>query len=163
MRAPLLSLGVMVLSLYSVSPTLALEFSSSPALDAFSQQGKKLRADLEHVYRNSTEKAKSPLSGIDVSLTVAKYIPIGTSFDDAERILKADGFRMGPRPPHHVQKDSIVKYPEALRFAWSGGLDLDQTFLVSKTSVSVTLFPDSPGSPNARVKEIQASLRTTYL
>ena len=85
------------------------------------------------------------------------------SFDDAERILIGAGFKMGPRPPHPIQKESIVKYPEAFRFAWFGELDLDQTFLVSKTSVSVTLFPDAPDNPNARAKEIQALLHTTYL
>jgi hypothetical protein len=86
-----------------------------------------------------------------VSSTIAKYIPIRTSFDDAERILNSAGFTMGPRPPHALENDAIVKYPAAFRFAWFGKLELDQTFLVGSTSVSVILFPDSPDNPHARV------------
>ena len=163
MRRTFLGTALAVTSLYLLVPTFAFEISSSPALDALSQQGKQLRADLWEIYKDSKEKAKSPSSGIDVSSTVTKYIPIGMSFDDAERILIGAGFKMGPRPPHPIQKESIVKYPEAFRFAWFGELDLDQTFRVSKTSVSVTLFPDAPDNPNARAKEIQALLHTTYL
>jgi hypothetical protein len=141
-----------------------MEFSSSPvAPDTFSQQGKQLRADLERVYRSPKETAPSIWRDIDVSSTVAKYIPIGTSFDDADRILKAAGFKMAPRPPRPIERESIVKFPEALRFAISGELDLDQTFLVSRTSVIVILSPDSPGDPNAHVKEIHASIMTAYL
>jgi len=141
---------------------LGLEFSSSPPPDTFSQQGKELRAELERIYRNRKEKVH-PLSGIDVSSTIAKYVPLGTSLDDAERILKAAGFKTDSRPPHPIQKDSIVKFDEKHRLAWLGTLVLDQTFLVSSTTVIVVLSPDSPGDPKARVKEIQGSLHTTYL
>jgi hypothetical protein len=149
---------------FLVSPSLAMEFSRSPVdSDTFSQQGKQLRAELERVYRSPKEAGQSVGRGIDVSSTIAKYIPIGTSFDDAERILKAAGFTMAPRPPRPIDRDPAPEWEKALRFAMVGGLDLDQMFLVSRTSVLVVLFPDSPGYQNSRVKEIHASIKTIYL
>ncbi len=162
MRTPLLSLGVIVLSLYPVSPSLALEFSSSPGPDTFSQQGKELRAELERVYRDPKAKRDS-LNGLDVSSTIARYIPIGTSFDDAERILIAAGFTMAPRPPRPIDRDPAPEWEKPLRFTMGGGLVLDRTFFASVTEVSVTLSPDFPGDPKAHVKEIHANLKTTYL
>jgi len=163
MRPAFLSLGVnILLSVCSVFPSLALEFSSSPALDTFSQQGKELRSKLERVYRDPKAKQDSS-KGVDVSSTVARYIPVGTSFDDAERILKAAGFEMAPRPPRPIYRDSAPEWEKALRFSMGGGLVLDRTLFASVTEVFVTLSPDLPGDPKAHVKEIHASLRTTYL
>jgi hypothetical protein len=162
MRTLLFCLGLIASSAWSLCPGLSFEFSSSPPPDAFSQQGKELRAELERVYRDSKNKRHS-LTGLDVSSTVGQYIPVGTSFDDAERILRAAGFKMAPRPPRPIDRDPAPEWEKTLRFTMMGGLDLDQTFLVSKTTVSVVLVPDSPGNPNAKVKEISASLMTTYL
>jgi hypothetical protein len=141
-----------------------MEFSKSPlGVDTFSQQGHQLRAELERIYRSPKEAGQSLGRGIDVSSTVAQYIPIGTSFDDAERILKAAGFTMAPRPPRPIDRDPAPDWQKALRFALAGGLDLDHTFLASRTSVSVVLAPDAPGAQNAHVKAIHASIKTIYL
>lgn len=159
MRNLLFCFGLVVASLWSVCPSLALEFSSSPPPDKFTQQGKELRAELERVYRDPKGKLDS-LKGIDVSSIIARYIPIGTSFDDAERILIAAGFTMAPRP---MDRDPAPEWEKALRFTMGGGLVLDRTLLASVTEVGVILSPDLPGDPKAHVKEIIASLRTTYL
>jgi hypothetical protein len=162
MRILLFCLGLIASSLWSVCPSLALKFSSSPPLDKFSQQGTELRAELERVYRDPKGKRDS-LRGVDVSSTIARYIPIGTSFEDAERILIAAGFTMASRPPRPLDRDPAPGWEKALRFTMGGGLVLDRTLFTSITEVGVTLSPDLPGDPKAHVKEIHASLRTTYL
>lgn len=162
MRNFLLCLGLVASSVWLVSPSLALEFSSSPPPDKFSQQGKELRAELERVYRDPKGQRDS-LKVVDVSSIIARYIPIGTSFDDAERILMAAGFTMAPRPPRPIPKEPAPEWEKALRFTMGGGLVLDRTLFASVTEVGVTLSPDLPGDPKAHVKEINASLRTTYL
>ncbi len=130
------------------------------------QRGKQLRAELEETYRVLKDARKLGASnkaeGIDVSATVAKYIPIGTSFDEAEKVLQAAGFNLAPRPPRPAGRENAPEWEKALRFTMGGGLVLDQTFGY-QASVGVTLYPDSPGDPAAHVQEILARLRTSYL
>jgi hypothetical protein len=161
MGSTFLGIALVVVSVCFPPPTLALEILSSPQLDKFSQQGKELRAELERVYGDPKGKRDS-LKGVDVSSIIARYIPIGTSFDDAERVLIAAGFTMAPRPPRPIDREPAPEWEKALRFTMSGGLVLDRTLFASVT-VGITLSPDIPGDPKAHVKEINASLRTTYL
>lgn len=87
-------------------------------------RGKQLRADLDEEYRLllETHSLKTAIfGGNDVTDTVLRTIPIGTSFDDAETILRAAGFIVGPRPgpnPQGVRPDrfdvvgSVIPYEQ---------------------------------------------------
>lgn len=129
------------------------------------QRGKQLRAELERTYRDPKDTRKLGKGvgpGIDVSSIVAKYIPIGTSFDEAEQVLQAAGFHMAARPPRPMHREPAPEWEKALRFTMGGGLELDKAFGY-RADVGVTLYPDAPGDPGARVKQIISSIQTTYL
>lgn len=117
--------------------------------DELKQQGKQLRAEVEGIYKKLLEEKK--LGGdprIDVSPTVVKYITIGTSFKDAEVILKAAGFDLAPSPPRPARSDN----PYYDRYSIMGGTDL-QNWGIGVAGFAADLTPDNPGAADAKVKE----------
>ena len=67
---------------------------------------------------------------------MTKYIPIGTTFDDAERVLRAAGFQISARG-----KSNIYPYP----YQVLATIDQYVPTLFGKTSVVVVLEPEHPG------------------
>ena len=56
------------------------------------QRGKELRNEIDSVYQTLKTEKKLSGRGTDISDHVRKYIPPGSSFDDAEEILRSAGF-----------------------------------------------------------------------
>jgi hypothetical protein len=88
---------------------------------------------------------------MDVSEVVLKYIPVGTSFTDAQDIMHYAGVPCGlfldkpPRPPF-----------------LAGGTDLSHD-LFSSTNVEIQLFPKIPGDFTSNVGAIHAGLLASEL
>ena len=59
--------------------------------------------------------AKADPHGTDVTAIVAPYIPTGTSFDDAEKLLRDAGFEIKPHPP-------TIQPPDRKSVDWYGVL-----------------------------------------
>jgi hypothetical protein len=68
------------------------------ALD-FQERGARLRLELERAYQDLRHTGEFKAAGNDVSSIVKKYIPVGTSFANAETTLRSSGFNIGPLPP----------------------------------------------------------------
>src|SRR5690348_15077863 len=62
------------------------------------QRGKELRNEIDSVYETLKAAKKVTGRGTDISDQVRKYIRPGSSFDDAEEILRSAGFTVYPRP-----------------------------------------------------------------
>src|SRR5258708_31979110 len=77
----------------------ATEGSNNMESNNFTQRGKQLRLEIEERYKKLTDdRALKSSRPSDITDVVVKYIPVGTSFDDAENILRAAGFRVDSRP-----------------------------------------------------------------
>jgi hypothetical protein len=87
----------------SAADNASTDSSAPPATaDArdYVQKGQDLRHEIRGIYADLKRKHAlgSPMKGIDVTDDVMKYIPIGTSFDAAEAILRDAGCEIGRRP-----------------------------------------------------------------
>jgi hypothetical protein len=97
------------------------------------KRGKELRHAIDDAYtalsRSNSIKSLGNGSNLitDVVLT---YVPIGTSFDDAEAILRAAGFKVGPRGKNPVVRDFYETSAEIAEYAPT---------LFGRTSVYVSL------------------------
>jgi len=105
------------------------------------KRGTQLRAALEDAYRHLKDYPRARFSGINVSEVVSPYIPIGSSFKDAEQILASAGFEIirpnleAPPLPQNRSKD------------WYGVVGRIQDFahgLFQVTRVYISLLPPSP-------------------
>jgi hypothetical protein len=99
-----LAVSVFVLTLTGIIQSSAAADSSASAVaankkeismtaDDVQQRGKQLRAEIEKRYQellqNNTLKQSNPINDV-----VTKYIHPGTSFDDAEQVLRDAGFKV---------------------------------------------------------------------
>jgi hypothetical protein len=69
--------------------------------ESLEQRGKQLRVALEQAYQKMVDEktlSARPMAGNEVTDVVVRYIPIGTTFDDAESILRSAGFSVDSRP-----------------------------------------------------------------
>lgn len=123
------------------------------------QSGRELRAKLQQAYKklfDSNELRLGP-HGTDVTYVVLPYIPIGTSFSEAEAILRNAGFVVGPHPDSNPPpnpnrpKDWYAVLAQITPFA--------QKF-PSRTDLYVSLLPKSPEDYTI-VSRIEATLFTT--
>jgi hypothetical protein len=64
--------------------------------DSLEQRGKQIHAEVIQIWEN-LKQSKSLRRTNDISDIVAKHIPIGTSFADAEVILRSAGFNIWPQ------------------------------------------------------------------
>ena len=97
-------------------------------------RGKQLRKAIDETYeRLADAKAlKSMGNGRNIiTYVVLKYIPIGTSFDDAEAILRAAGFEVGKRTMNHANQYEVFSEINHYKL----------TLPFGNTSVYVVLFP----------------------
>jgi hypothetical protein len=117
--------------------------NSNLASSDLQKRGTQLRAALEDAYRhlkNYPRRERS--SGINVSEVVSPYIPIGSSFKDAEQILANAGFEIirpsleAPPKPQNRSEDWYAVLGEIQNFAHG---------LFYVVRVYVSLLPPSPG------------------
>ena len=96
------------------------------ALD-FRERGARLRLELERAYQELRHTGGFKSAGNDVSPILKKYVPVGTSFANAETTLRSAGFNIDPLPPREPPKD-----PSQL---WSGENKLMTRFAIFGTLV----------------------------
>jgi len=122
------------------------------ALD-FQERGARLRLELEHAYQDLRHTGEFKSAGNDVSPTVKKYIPVGTSFENAQTTLRSSGFEIDPLPPRDPPKNASPLW----RFAIFGTLVLAQKG-VSRITVETTLLPKISGTDHNTVKGVHATI-----
>jgi hypothetical protein len=97
-------IGVMAAAKTVSAADSALTDSTAPPTVAGTnnsvRMGKELRHEIRAIYADlKREKAFAPpLRGNDVTAVVLKYIPVGTSFEVAEAILRNAGCKIGVHP-----------------------------------------------------------------
>jgi hypothetical protein len=130
------------------------------ALD-FHERGARLRLELEHAYQDLRHTGGFKSAGNDVSSIVKKYVPVGTSFADAETTLRSSGFNIDPLPPREPPKDPSPLWSGEnelmMRFAMFGTLVLAQQG-VSRITVEITLLPEMMGADHNTVKGVRAAI-----
>jgi hypothetical protein len=103
--------------------------------DELQHRGKDLRHAIDETYRklNESNTLKTMGNGRnEITDVITKYIPIGENFDDAEVILKAAGFNVGPRERHPV-------FPG--QFCAIGVIEQYAPTPLGKTSITIYLQP----------------------
>ena len=129
------------------------------ALD-FRERGARLRLALERAYQDLRHTGEFKSAGNDVSSIAKKYIPVGTSFADAETTLRSSGFNIDPLPSREPPNPTPLRSDERklmMRFAIFGTLVLAQQG-VSRITVEVTLLPKILGADHNTVKGVHAAI-----
>jgi hypothetical protein len=130
------------------------------ALD-FQERGARLRLELERAYQDLRHTGEFKSAGNDVSPIVRKYVPVGTSFADAETTLRSSGFDIASLPSREPPKSpsplSNGECESAMRSAIFATLVLAQHG-VSKITVEITLLPKISGADHATVKGVHATI-----
>jgi len=107
--------------------------------------GNELRANLEREYARltDTKTLNMGVKGNDVADIIEKYISIGTTFAEAENLLRSAGFTVDPRP----SKNPPGNRPD--RFAVSGRINSLFDVLFIKVEIIVVMTPPAPGDFSA--------------
>jgi len=127
----------------------------------FQERGARLRVELERAYQDLRRTGDFKSAGNDVSWIVQKYVPMGTSFADAETTLRSSGFNIEPLPPAEPPKT-----PSAL---WEGEHKLIKRSAIfavlvlaqqgfSRITVEITLLPKTLGADHNTVKGVRAGI-----
>jgi hypothetical protein len=127
------------------------------ATASLEERGKQLRDAVNIEYHKIKTMNKQPME-IDITQTVLQYVPIGTTFKDAEIVLRAAKVDLAPTPPRPVQHDN----PHYDRFSVRGGYTL-QNWVVGNAKFVIVLQPDAAGSPDAKVKKAFGAIVLTSL
>ena len=126
------------------------------ALD-FQERGVRLRLELERAYQNLRHTGEFKSAGNDVSSIVQKYIPVGTSFANAEITLRSSGFNVDPLPSREPPKSPSLSSSDERKLAIFGTLVLAQHG-VSRITVEITLLPKILGVDHDTVKNVHATI-----
>jgi len=119
------------------------------------RRGKELRNEIRSVYKTLKAEQKITARGTDISDSVRKYIPPGSSFDDAEEILRAAGFDVSSRP----LSDTMSNAPD--RYSVGADLKLKGSFPF-KIQAIVSLTPKAPGD-YSEVSAVSAGIFLSFL
>jgi hypothetical protein len=112
----------------------------------FQERGARLRIELDRAYQDLRRTGEFKSAGNDVSSIVKKYVPVGTSFANAEIVLRSSGFDMDSPPPRDAPINALF-----------GTLVLAQRG-ISRMTVEITLFPKESGTDQSTVKSVQAAI-----
>jgi hypothetical protein len=130
------------------------------ALD-FHERGARLRLELERAYQDLRHTGRFESAGNDVSSIVKKYVPVGTSFANAETTLRSSGFDIDPLPPREPPMTPSQlgngEHKLMMRFAMFGTLVLAQQGS-SRITVEITLLPKILGADHNAVKGVHAAI-----
>jgi hypothetical protein len=121
---------------WTSDPIRSLAAASDQISTDLAKRGKLLRAEIDSTFK--AVGAQVPLRGTDITKLVEKYIPLGTSFDDAEQVLRCAGFTVYPRPPSNIVSDRPDRYNVAAFLQLRGAV-------FYKTQAIVSLAPRAPG------------------
>jgi hypothetical protein len=146
-RSSWISLTMLVLVLglrtpqWIASPAAAQQYSMQANAPANAvQDGKNLRAEINSIYASMRSAHKGDA---DVSALVQKYIPVGTSFDNAEAVLRAAGCVVAPRR-HSIHPGNVDPGLDGVFGRVSLNGDILQAF-----QFGVTLIPRAPNDYSA--------------
>lgn len=117
------------------------------------QRGRELRIQLQKTYEELLASGRLYFWSTDISESVHKYVSRDMSFDEAEAILRAAGFTVGPHPDVNAPPDPNRNKDWYAVLAWIQ--NFVQHFPI-QVSVYVTLFPKSPGDYTS-VANVRAS------
>jgi hypothetical protein len=126
------------------------------ALD-FQERGARLRLELERAYQDLRRTGAFKSAGNDASSIVQKYVPVGTSFANAEITLRSSGFNVGPLPPREPRETPSPGWSDERKSAIFATLVLAQHG-VSRITVEITLLPKILGADHNAVKNIHATI-----
>src|SRR5262249_36607904 len=130
------------------------------ALD-FRERGARLRLELERAYQELRHTGGFKSAGNDVSSIVKKYVPVGTSFADAEIALRSSGFNIDPlparEPPDNPSPPGSDEHKLMMRFAIFATLVLAKQG-ISRITVEITLLPKILGPDHNTVKGVHAAI-----
>ena len=137
-----------ILSLSAIALALFLTTANAVEADQLKSQGQKLRTEIDETYKNLKAKnaLKTSPQGSDISAILLKYISVGSTFDNAEAILKAAGFKIDARPGPHPPGNRPDKNDVGAR------IDPYETAFMQKVSVWVSLAPKTPGDYSSIAK-----------
>ncbi|KAF0190860.1 MAG: hypothetical protein FD165_2321 [Gammaproteobacteria bacterium] len=125
--------------------------------DLLEQRGKQLRAAIEQTYKKlSDAKALKPMGASDITEVVVQYIPVGTSFDDAESILRNAGFKVDPRPSANPTGSRPDRYDVV------GSIVPFVQLFLSRVNVYISLSPMTPGD-YSKVSKVSAGMTLSTL
>ncbi|MGE0036926.1 MAG: hypothetical protein AB7S93_14910 [Xanthobacteraceae bacterium] len=138
--------AVICLSLLIAGPAEAVDRRNPSNTLSFQERGARLRIELDRAYQDLRRTGKFKSAGNDVSSIVKKYVPVGTSFANAEIVLRSSGFTMDAAPPRDAPANAMF-----------GTLVLAQRG-ISRMTVEITLLPKVSETDQNTVKSVQAVL-----
>ena len=118
--------------------------------DSLEQRGKKLRMAIDIAFKKlSDARAIKPNGASDISEVVVQFIPVGTSFDEAECILRGAGFLVDSRPSVHPTGNRSDRYDVV------GSIVPFVQQTLSRVNVYISLSPSAPGD-YSKVSKVSA-------
>ncbi len=121
------------------------------------QSGRELRIKLEETYKKLVDTNGLRLLETDVTYAVLPSIPVGTSFSEAEAILRNAGFVVEPHPTPNSLPDPNKPKDWYAVLASIAPFHKKFPFI---TDLYVMLYPDSPGDYKS-VTKISATFLTS--
>ena len=157
MRATV-KLAAVCVSLLMAAHADAVGQRNQASTASLQERGVRLRLELERAYRDLRHTGDFKSAGNDVSAIVKKYVPVGTSLVDAEKILRGSGFEMDPTPPQEPPKTPSPPRSDAhkaTKVAIFATLVLAQRG-VSRMTVEIKLLQRISGDDLDTVKGVHA-------
>ena len=160
MRATI-KFAVICVSLLIAAHADAVDHRNQMNASDFRERGARLRLELERAYQELRHTGGFKSAGNDVSPILKKYVPVGTSFANAETTLRSAGFNIDPLPPREPPKDPSPLWSGEsqlmMRFAIFGTLVLAEQKL-SRITVEITLLPKILEADHNTVKGVHAAI-----
>jgi hypothetical protein len=160
MRAAM-KLAVICMSLLMAAHVSAKDRPKQVTAWGFQERGARLRLELERTYQDLRHTGDFKSAGNDVSPIVKKYVPVGTSFANAETTLRSSGFNIDPLPPREAPDNPSPPWSGEdelmMRFAIFATLVLAQKG-VSRITVEITLIPGRLEPDHNTVKGVHAAI-----
>jgi hypothetical protein len=121
------------------------------------ERGRQLGRDIQELYstlkRTKSLRIRPHIN--DVGDFIARYVPEGKSFDEAERILRAAGLTVHPRPGLDVPGKREDRFDVFATMALPASM-------ISSAELLVDMRPKSPGDYST-VSKIWATISVTFL
>lgn len=127
------------------------------ASEDFVKPGKELRIKLEEIYKKLVDTNGLRLLKTDVTYAVLPFLPVGTSFSEAEAILRNAGFVVEPHPT--LNSLSNPNKPKDWYAVLASIAPFHKKFPFV-TDLYVMLYPNSPGDYKS-VTKISATFLTS--
>lgn len=163
MLTHLLAFSIGLINIQATFPCFAKERESHQmSINDVEYLAKSLRKEIDLEYSRLVESKNLSLpntgKGNDISFLVSKYLPLGTSFQDAENILMMAGFQLADSPPRPARAaDSAYD-----RFNIRGARILEQR-VSWRAEVVIILTPETSGDPLTKVKKVYSAIITSSI